>query len=269
MSRSLAHGRYVAIIITRQSLERAAAALILAAASGASLLGAWLIVLGAGPSRPGPLVARPVAAEPLDITQPIFTVPGAPRAMAFAVNVDWGEEFLPALLDVLAARGVRITFFPTGRWAEKNPELMRRLAAAGHELGNHGSHHAHPAALDEAALVRLVVEGAAAVRRLTGQTTRLFAPPYGEWNAAMVQKVASVGHYTVLWTLDTIDWQRPAPERIVQRVLPRAQAGGIVLMHPTAPTLAALPALIDGLRTQGFQLMPVGELIDRARRLTP
>lgn len=268
MSESLASGRYFAVVITRKSLERAAAALILAAASGASLVGAWLIVLGTTGGH-GPLGARPVGAAPLDITQPIFAVPGAPRAMALAVNVDWGEEYLPAMLDVLAARGVRATFFPTGRWAEKYPELVRRIAGAGHELGNHGSQHAHPAGLDDASLIRLVLEGAATVRRLTGQTTRLFAPPYGEWNPAMVQKVASVGHYTVLWTLDTIDWQRPAPERILQRVLPRAQAGAIVLMHPTEPTVAALPALVDGLRTQGFQLMPVGELIDRARRLAP
>lgn len=115
--------------------------------------------------------------------------------------------------------------------------------------------------------MRLVTEGAAVVREITGRPTRLFAPPYGEWNAQMVESVASVGHYTILWTLDTIDWQRPPPERILQRILPRIQPGAIVLMHPTEPTVRALPALIEGIEAKGLKLLPVGEMIDRARGL--
>lgn len=72
-----------------------------------------------------------------------------------------------------------------------------------------------------------------------------------------------MGYQTVLWTIDTIDWQRPAPEIISKRVLNKMSNGAIVLMHPTAPTVNALSEIIDGLKKQGFELITVGKMLEQ------
>lgn len=200
----------------------------------------------------------------LDARKPVYVVPVQERLISFAVNVDWGDEYLPGMLSVLAERGVRVTFFPTGRWAAGRPELLRRMVEGGHELGNHGYRHDHPKALTDQQLAELIVRNRELLAELAGVQTVLFAPPYGEVDPRIVRIAAETGHWTIMWTVDTVDWRRPPPETIVQRVLSRVQPGAIVLMHPTAPTLAALPVILDRLLSEGWRVVPVGELLAAA-----
>nr|MBO2472018.1 polysaccharide deacetylase [Bacillota bacterium] len=214
-------------------------------------------------------VAAPARPRPLRMHEPVYAVPVAERLVALTFNVDWGTEFVPGLLDVLDARGVRATFFPTGRWAEAEPELVREIARRGHELGNHGYRHDHPKQLNDAALRDHIVRTQRLLRELTGAETRLYAPPYGEVDARIARIAAEAGHWTIMWTLDTIDWQRPQPETIVRRVVPRVQPGAIILMHPTEPTLAALPHILERLLAEGWRFVPVGTLLERAGAFAP
>lgn len=209
-------------------------------------------------------VAAPSGPMPLRRTEPVYIVPTRERLVAFAVNVDWGTEFLPPLLDVLDERGVKVTFFPTARWAEAEPELVRELVRRGHELGNHGFRHDHPKQLNDAALRDDIVRTQRVLLELTGVETRLYAPPYGEVDSRIARIADDAGHWTIMWTLDTVDWQRPRPDVIVRRVVPRVQPGAIVLMHPTEPTLAALPTIIDQLSASAWSIVPVGTLLDAA-----
>lgn len=195
----------------------------------------------------------------------VFEVPGARGMAAFAVNVDWGEEHIPALLELFRASDVRVTFFVTGRWAERHPTLLRQMAEGGHEIGNHGLSHAHPKQLTQTELAAHILDNQAVLDRLTGgRTARLYAPPYGEWDARIVGRALELGFHTVLWTLDTIDWQDPKPETIVQRIAPKLGEGYIVLMHPRQNTVSALPQLIAAAREKGLRLVPVGEMLDAA-----
>lgn len=89
----------------------------------------------------------------------------------------------------------------------------------------------------------------------------MFAPPYGERGPTVLQAAEEAGYHTILWTADTIDWQRPAPEVIVRRVLDKAENGSIVLMHPTEPTVKALPDMIKGLKEKGYQLVTVSDML--------
>lgn len=209
-------------------------------------------------------VAAPSAPQPLRRSDPVYAVPIREQVVAFAVNVDWGAEVLPDMLNVFDERDVRATFFPTGRFAEQEAELVREIVRRGHELGNHGYRHDHPKRLSDAALRDDIVRTQNVLRELAGVATRLYAPPYGEVDGRIARVAAETGHWTIMWTLDTIDWQRPNPETIVSRVAPRVQPGAIVLMHPTEPTVAALPTIIDRLAAAGWTVAPVGELIDRA-----
>lgn len=209
-------------------------------------------------------VAGPMPARPVMRTDPIYTLPVNERLVSFAVNIDWGGEFLPRMLEVFESRGIKVTFFPTGRWAGLEPELTRELVRAGHELGNHGFRHDHPKSLGDAALRDHIVRNQQLLKDLTGVTTRLYAPPYGEVDGRVARISAESDHWTIMWTVDTVDWQRPSPEVIVRRVVPKVQPGAIVLMHPTEPTVAALPTMVDMLLADGWMIVPVGMMLDHA-----
>ena len=189
--------------------------------------------------------------------------------MSLSVNVDWGQEVLPDMLDTLAEYGVRVTFFVTGHWARQYPELVRRMASEGHEVANHGMRHDHPTQLSDWDLTMLILENHNLLKTIVDEPTPLFAPPYGEVDRRVVAAADALGYRTIMWTIDTIDWQEPSVETTIARVMNKAQNGGIVLMHPKINTVKALPAIIEGLRQKGFELLPVGELLDEMGREDP
>lgn len=182
---------------------------------------------------------------------------GLPR-VSLMFNVDWGGEYVPAILDILKEKGVHATFFPTGTWAEKNAPLMARMVLEGHEIANHGAAHSHIETMSKENLQRLIQSGEEKILMAAGvRPAKLFAPPYGEWNGDTVYYAAEIGYQTILWTVDTVDWRLPAPEAIWKRALAGAVPGAFVLLHPTEPTVSALPFIIDGLREKGFVLTTV------------
>ncbi len=194
---------------------------------------------------------------------PVFRGNSSDPNVALMFNIDWGEEYLPGILDILADKKAVATFFPTGSWAEKNSELMAQLVAGGHEVGNHGALHAHVEYMAREDLQRLIESGEERIATAAGgvRPSKLFAPPYGEWTGDTVAYASEMGYLTIMWTVDTVDWRRPAPEVIWKRALAGAINGATVLLHPTEPTLAALPTLIDGLREKGFSLVTVSTCI--------
>lgn len=183
--------------------------------------------------------------------------------VALTINVDWGEDYLPGILESLARKNVKATFFITGRWAEKNPDLLKKIEEMGHELGNHGFRHYHPKKLSNQGIIDLIKNNEEVIYSLTNRRTELFAPPYGEVDKRITEIAESIGYKTIMWSADTVDWQRPAPEIIVQRALNKIGDGGIILMHPTAPSLLALPEIIDGIRKKDYNFVTISQLIQR------
>jgi len=186
------------------------------------------------------------------------------HAVALAVNVDWGGEFLPQILDLLESNQVQATFFLTGRWATNNPGLTKEIAAAGHELGNHGFSHAQPANLSKVRHKEEIMRTAEVIKSLTGQEVRLFAPPYGDKAAHMLEAADELGYTTVYWTVDTVDWQEGAsPQEIIEKVTARAENGAIILTHPTAVTVEYLPEMLKQLKAAGYTFEKVGSIISQ------
>jgi peptidoglycan/xylan/chitin deacetylase (PgdA/CDA1 family) len=201
------------------------------------------------------------------------------------------------ILDTLESRDVAATFFLTGEFIRRNPELVRRIAAAGHEVGNHTWSHPHLTAwnrvrrhdtlpgVDDALVRRELASTAAAYEAVTGRRMALlWRAPYGEVNAEIAGWAGGDGWRHVGWsredrgneTLDTLDWvaDRTArnflsPAQILARVLSFDSGGsglngGIVLMHlctrQDEPLAGRLDSLIDALRGRGYALATVGEL---------
>lgn len=197
----------------------------------------------------------------LPTINPIYIGDTREKALAFMFNVDWGEEIIPDILEVLKEKDVQATFFISGRIAKKSPEIVLKIAEAGHEIGNHGYSHPYPDKLNLEQNVKEITDTEKVFQELKINATKLFAPPYGEHGKIVLQAADSLGYKTIMWTLDTIDWQDPSPEIILKRILPKADNGSLILMHPKKCTLQALPTLIDSLKKEGFLFKKVTEII--------
>ncbi|MBL1103309.1 polysaccharide deacetylase family protein [Streptomyces sp. 5-8] len=168
------------------------------------------------------------------------------------------------ILEILDRYGVRATFFCVGHHVAALPDEVRRIAAAGHELGNHSWSHPFLPDLTPDQLREQLDRTTEAVARVTGEAPALFRPPYGALTPEVL--AALDGHPTTmtLWDVDSRDWARPGPERIAATVLEGAGPGSVVLMHEGAgdrgQTVQALPSIIEGLLERGLAPVTVGEL---------
>ncbi len=197
--------------------------------------------------------------------------------MKVALTIDIEQRSRPAdpgnpshQLDLLAAHGVRATFFVQGRWAAAYPDVARRIVDEGHLLGNHTYHHVPLTMMTDEGIRHTVLRGEEVVCQRTSATLRpWFRCPYGdgEGDARVLALLAAHGYRNVGWDVDPKDW-RPdrLQEEVVAAVLGGCRDGGAevrVLLHSWPDvTLAALHLVIGGLRAAGAQLVRLDELSD-------
>lgn len=166
------------------------------------------------------------------------------------------------LLDTLRDTGSAATFFMLGSNASGNPDMVRRVAAEGHEIGNHTWNHPQLPKLDDAAVARQVGDTRALLQQLSGQAVATFRPPYGEYDARVL---AVAGVPAILWNVDTRDWAGPSDEVLIDRGVTEAGPGGIILFHDIHDnSVRVAPAVISGLRDRGFALATVSQLFGGA-----
>ncbi len=193
---------------------------------------------------------------------PAYKGNSARKGVSFMINVAWGEEYLEDMLATLDEEGVKATFFVTGKWGEKNPQELRRLYKKGHELGSHGysSEDVMPD-LDWKSVEESLSKTNEIIYSLTGRKPQYFTPHMGEYNHMTLELVYRHSMKTVLWSLDTVDWQEPGVDQMEQKIRDNVSAGDIMLMHPTAGTAELLPRVIPILKEKELQVVPVGELL--------
>lgn len=216
--------------------------------------------------------ASAVAAAGQVTVSPDEVVQGDPARpwISLVVNAGAGAEPAVEMLDVLAEKQLRTTFFLMGWWAERNPELVQRIGAT-HEVASHG--HAVPdlTLVSDSEVVDDLNRADAVIGGLIGRTTRpLWSPSAGARDARVRSIAASLGYRPIYWTVDSGDWHPEATaERVTSRVLGGATNGAIVVLHfdsqrSRSATAMVLAGLIDTLRGQGFQLVTVSELVTGA-----
>ena len=220
------------------------------------LLGWWCLASSAHAQSPPP----PDPAAPTVECSRVAT-----REPVVALTFDDGPHatLTPRLLDVLKAYGVHATFFVVGMNVEQNPEVLRRIAAEGHEVGNHSWSHPNLAKLPEEAWRAQLQETHDLIRRTVGQEPRFMRPPYGDLTPAQAGLIAAgFGYRVILWSVDPDDWKEPSRPVLLHRVLAGAGPGAIILLHDIhAPTVAAVPALIESLQRRGLRCVTVSELL--------
>lgn len=184
------------------------------------------------------------------------------KRIALTFDSGWIYEYTPALLDILSEAGVVATFFNRGKWAEANPDLLKRMVKEGHLIGNHSYTHPYMDKLSLAEVAKEIAQASIVLEELAGYKPWLYRPPYGSCSPTIRQALAEHGYvYSVMWTIDTHDWKDPGVQYIANRVINNAKDGAIVLMHVGAPqTLQALPVIINWLKDKDFEFVLVDEL---------
>jgi peptidoglycan/xylan/chitin deacetylase (PgdA/CDA1 family) len=184
-------------------------------------------------------------------------------AITFDAAADAG--FAAQILDTLKAEEVRASFGITGRWAESNPELLRRMVREGHHLVNHSYDHPSFVEISREERWEQLDRTEEIVQGLARATTKpFFRPPFGAYDASVNADVYARGYlYTLMWTVDSLGWQGLAAEEISRRVLELAQPGAIIVFHVGAASqdANALPTIISGLRDMGYEMGAVPEVL--------
>jgi len=195
---------------------------------------------------------------------PIYYVDTVERKIAISFDASWGIEFTPKILEILERNNLKTTFFLTGFWIEKYPEMVKKIAAAGHELGNHTYTHPHLNTLDKQGIKHELKRVHAALTGLTGVEPKLFRPPFGEYSNKVMEVADELGYLTIQWSIDSLDWKDVSRQAIVQRVTSRLHPGAIILFHNNGRyTADALPEIISFARSQGYTIVPVSELLHK------
>jgi peptidoglycan/xylan/chitin deacetylase (PgdA/CDA1 family) len=181
------------------------------------------------------------------------------------------EKLTPELLDLLAAHHIHATFFVIGTNVVAHAEILQRAVREGHEIGNHSWSHPAFAKMSDDRVRAELRKTDDAIRDAIGTRPVLMRPPYGSITARQKQWIhAEFGYRTILWDVDPLDWKRPGPAVITQRITRETRSGSIILSHDIHPgTIKAMPATFDQLAAKGFKFVTVSELIAMGKPMAP
>jgi peptidoglycan/xylan/chitin deacetylase (PgdA/CDA1 family) len=199
---------------------------------------------------------------------------GPRELMYVALTFDDGPDpvYTPKILDVLAEKDVKATFFLVGSHAAKYPSIVERIHAEGHAIGNHTNSHRSLVPLSKAATYGEIMMAEEAIEAVTGEKPTLFRPPRGVYSKYARELLKEKRYTIVLWDISSQDWEETRHTDIINNVMKRVQPGSIVLFHDSGNvisssggnrtnTVKALPMIIDRLMEKGYGFLTVDEMI--------
>ena len=240
----------------------AAAALVIVQFSGAALeTGAW----GLSFQQQGQPPVGPAGNQQLRRFDAAYLGDTTRKVLYLTFDAGYENGCTETILDVLKAHEVPAAFFLVGNYIEKNADLVRRMVAEGHIVGNHTMHHYDMSKLsDKEGFSKELTELETLFYETTGkELPKYYRPPqgiYSEENLAMAQQL---GYQTVFWSLAYVDWMndsQPTDQQAFDKLLPRTHNGAVVLLHSTSATNARI---LDELLTQWKSLGYTFESVDK------
>lgn len=193
---------------------------------------------------------------------PIYNVKTEEKKIAFTMNCAWNADDIDSILETLKNNDTHITFFMVGNWVDKYPEAVKKIYEAGHEIGSHSNTHPHVNTLSSEKNLEEIRLSVSKIEKITGQKTNLYRAPYGEYNDTVIKTAQENGYYTIQWNLDILDYKGLTGEEMWNRIREKLANGSIILSHNgTEHTADSLNMLIKNIKTQGFEVTTVSDLI--------
>lgn len=230
--------------------------------SGAAAVGNWGLSF---PAEGQPPVGN-ATAEMLARYSAHYLGDTAQKRIYLTFDAGYENGYTPAILDTLKQQGVPACFFVVGHYLESAPELVKRMVAEGHTVGNHTHSHPDMAAIGEReAFLKELTAVETAYADLTGQKMLpIYRPPRGVYSEQNLQMAAKAGYHTVFWSLAYVDWyvdNQPTREQALEKLVGRIHPGAVVLLHSTSATNAAvLEEVITKWKEMGYTFGRVTEL---------
>jgi peptidoglycan-N-acetylglucosamine deacetylase len=223
---------------------------------------------GDSSQSPGP-AATPATSAAAKVTYSSVHVDGPYIAMTFDDGPH--QTLTPKLLDLLAQKKIKVTFFVLGENVERYPEILKRAVAEGHEIGNHSWSHPNLAKLSQEKVRDQLKRTDDLIRQTIGFRPKIMRPPYGSLTSKQRQWVhEEFGYNVILWEVDPLDWKEPGRAVVARRIISQTKPGFIILSHDIhAQTIDAMPEVFDALLAKGFKFVTVSELLALAKPATP
>ena len=212
-----------------------------------------------------------VLQEPQDcVLDSVNPVPSDGRKLVCITFDDGPSAYTPQILEILAEKDARATFFVVGTGIAARPDDVRAIQASGSEVMSHTMSHQNNYAISSDETYQ-EVSGAFDLLSDLGIKTSVIRPPYGNWNALCWRSSRGTMSASVIWNIDSMDWSLPGADAIVANCTTNIDSGDIILMHDgggnRAQDVEALPRIIDELHEQGFELVTLSELMDSDDRI--
>ena len=193
---------------------------------------------------------------------PVYCVEREDNVITVSFDASWGGDQTLRILDLLDEYNAKATFFLVGIWVDKYPELVKEIAARGHEIGNHSDTHPHMSQQSEADIRKELHNMSDKVEKLTGVRPTLFRPPYGDYNDRVVTVSRQEGYECVQWSIDSLDWKDRGTADIIKQCTYRVENGDIVLFHNDSNDIVnALPTVIEHYQQLGYTIIPVSQIL--------
>ena len=203
----------------------------------------------------------PKEEQPAQSTNTSKSTVDASKPMVALTFDDGPGKYEDRILAAFQKYGGKGTFFFVGNQAEKYPDVVKRVAEAGHEVANHSYKHENLPKLSQAGATQSLAKTNEILRRLSGQAVSLVRPPYGATSSSVKAALQNQGQASILWSIDTLDWKTRNAKSSINIVLQQVKDGDVILMHSIyAQSAEAAEALIPALQERGYQLVTVSEL---------
>lgn len=193
---------------------------------------------------------------------PIYSVSRGDNKIALTFDCAWGNSNTDLLLSLLGEADAKATFFVTGEFCDRYPDDVRKMYEAGHEIGNHSDTHPHVEGMNINDLIADTRECSRKIKMITGEEPALYRSPYGEYDDNVVSTIEGMGMKMIQWSVDSVDWQEPDPDTIINRITEGTESGSILLFHNDLENTAqALPQLLTALKQKGFTFSRVSDMV--------
>jgi len=197
----------------------------------------------------------------------VYSIPTERKVVALTFDISWGDKRAEPIIEILKTKNVKnVTFFLSSPWSKTHPDIVKKITDQGFEVGSHGHKHDNYSKYSDEDIRKQITIADGVLSEMTGKSPNLIRMPNGDFDKRVLKIAEELNYKVVQWDTDSLDWQNPGVDAIINRVVGKAHPGDIILLHASdscKQTHLALPAIIDQLRDKGYEFVTVSQLINQ------